>query len=256
MSPWFTVEKIDDITYAISEYGHWEQVHSYLLTGKEFASLIDTGLGIDDIKKITEELTDLPVKVITTHAHWDHTGGHRLFEEIYVHKEEADWLRYGIPLPLNIIREYVFGPVTQKLPENFNIENYFPYKGEPAFLLQDNDIIDMGGRRLEVIHTPGHSPGHICLYDRERGYLFTGDLIYKGILFAFYESTNPEEFCNSVEKICKLEKIERILPGHNEPDIDRNYLEEVKMAFQLLKEKGLLKHGTGTHDFGNVKIKF
>jgi len=191
MNEWFTLEEIDDKTFAISEYGHREQVHSYLLMGKTCALLIDTGLGIGNIKKVTEELTDLPVKVITTHVHWDHTGGHRLFDEIYVHKEEAQWLREGIPLPLEKIRGYVSGPVTKKLPEDFHIEDYFPYKGEPAGVLQDNDILTDGSRNIKIIHTPGHSPGHICIYEEERRFLFTGDLIYKGTLFAFYPSTDP-----------------------------------------------------------------
>jgi glyoxylase-like metal-dependent hydrolase (beta-lactamase superfamily II) len=256
MGEWFTIEKIDDTTYAISEYGHWEQVHSYLLMGKEYACLIDTGLGIDNIKKVTEDLTDLPVKIITTHVHWDHTGGHRFFDEIYVHKEEAQCLRYGIPLPLEKIREYVSGPLTKKLPEDFNIENYFPYKGEPAGELQDNDILSIGSRNIKIIHTPGHSPGHICLYEEERGYLYTGDLLYKGTLFAFYPSTDPLQFCESVEKISKIQKLEKILPGHNDLNIDRNYLEEVRKAFIELKTMDLLKHGTGLHDFGNVKIRF
>ncbi len=82
MSDWFTIEKIDNNTYAISEYGHWEKMHSYLLIGKTYALLIDTGLGIGNIKKEVDLLTDLPVKVVTTHVHWDHIGGHSLFGDI------------------------------------------------------------------------------------------------------------------------------------------------------------------------------
>ncbi len=66
---WFTVNQIDNTTFAISEYGHWEQVHSYLLIGEEKAALIDTGLGIDNIKRITDQLTNLPIIVLTTHVH-------------------------------------------------------------------------------------------------------------------------------------------------------------------------------------------
>ena len=55
-----------------SEYGHWEEPHSYLLLGEERAVIIDTGLGVADIRKKVEQLTDLPVSVVTTHVHWDH----------------------------------------------------------------------------------------------------------------------------------------------------------------------------------------
>ena len=104
MSDWFTIEKIDNNTYAISEYGHWEKMHSYLLIGKTYALLIDTGLGIGNIKKEVDLLTDLPVKVVTTHVHWDHIGGHSLFSDISVHTDDAKWLKSGIPIPINIIK--------------------------------------------------------------------------------------------------------------------------------------------------------
>ncbi|GAB3056697.1 hypothetical protein JCM19029_12160 [Salinicoccus sesuvii] len=67
----------------ISRYGHWEKVHSFLLVGKKKAVLIDTGLGIDNIKRITDQLTILPIDVITTHVHVDHIGNHKKF---YVHE--------------------------------------------------------------------------------------------------------------------------------------------------------------------------
>ncbi len=74
--PWFTVERVDADTYAVSEYRHWEEPHCYLLLGRERAALIDTGLGVGDIRAVVERLTDLPVTVLTTHVHWDHIGGH------------------------------------------------------------------------------------------------------------------------------------------------------------------------------------
>ncbi|MCY9414827.1 MBL fold metallo-hydrolase, partial [Bacillus haynesii] len=85
---WFTVTKLDECTYAISEYGHWENVHSYLLIGVKEAVLIDTGLGIGSMKTVTDGLTDLPVSVITTHVHWDHIGSHGEYQRIYVHEAE------------------------------------------------------------------------------------------------------------------------------------------------------------------------
>ena len=87
VNDWFAIEEIDDDTFAISEYKHWEETHCYLLCGRQKAVLIDTGLGVSDIRKVVDALTDLPIEVITTHARWDHIGGHRLFDNIAVHKE-------------------------------------------------------------------------------------------------------------------------------------------------------------------------
>ena len=99
MGNWFTVEKIDNGTYAISEYKHWEETHCYLLCGTEKAVLIDTGLGVANIKAVVDSLTTLPITVITTHVHWDHIGGHGYFDNIAVHEMEENWLSIQFPIP-------------------------------------------------------------------------------------------------------------------------------------------------------------
>ena len=101
---WFTVEKIDAQTFAISEYKHWEETHCYLLLGTERAVLIDTGLGVANIRKVVENLTDLPVTAITTHAHWDHIGGHKYFPNFAVHEDEVTWISEQFPIPLQVLK--------------------------------------------------------------------------------------------------------------------------------------------------------
>ena len=64
MDDWFTVEEIDSQTFAISEYKQWEETHCYLLCGNERAVLIDSGLGISNIKRVVSGLTKLPVMVV------------------------------------------------------------------------------------------------------------------------------------------------------------------------------------------------
>lgn len=80
MSDWFTVTSIDSQTFVISEYKHWEETHCYLLCGRERAILIDTGLGVSNIKAVVDSLSSLPLMVVTTHVHWDHIGGHGYFD--------------------------------------------------------------------------------------------------------------------------------------------------------------------------------
>ena len=156
---WFTVHQIDHHTFAISEYGHWEKVHSYLLLGEKKAALIDTGLGIDNIKRITDQLTDLPIIVLTTHVHWDHIGSHGAYEHLYVHKDEEDWLINGIKkLPIEQIRKDVARDITIPTPASFDPQVYTPFQGKPTGLLNDGDEIEIGNRKLTIYHTPGHSP--------------------------------------------------------------------------------------------------
>lgn len=257
LDDWFTIEEIDPMTFAISEYGHWEKVHSYLVIGDKYAALIDTGIGISNIRSVVDQITSLPIKVITTHVHWDHIGSHGHFDEIYVHELEKDWLENGIPgPPIEIIRRDVRRDITKPLPGDFRIEEYELFRGKPTAILQDNEMIDLGNRTLTCLHTPGHSPGHLCIYEAERGYLYTGDLIYKGTLFAFYPTTNPLLFVKSVEKISLIKHVTKILPGHNELDLDKSFIFEVNRACQELLSKGLARHGTGVHDYKDVKIYF
>ncbi|QAT39652.1 MBL fold metallo-hydrolase [Clostridium sp. JN-9] len=256
MEDWFTVENIDKSTFAISEYGHWEKTHSYLLLGTKYALLIDTGLGIGNIKKEVNKLTNLPVKVVTTHVHWDHIGGHKFFNNIYVHENDAQWLRNGLPIPISVIRKNIIKePFTKKPPEEFDINKYFTFISGAINILKDRDIINIGARELDVIHTPGHSPGHICLFEEKTGYLFTGDLIYLGTLYAFYPSTNPKDYKNSIDKISKLKGVIKILPGHNDLEIPKDIIQRVKHAFQHLEDIKLLSHGSGTFNFGDFNIQ-
>jgi len=100
MENWFSTEKIDKDTFAISEYKHWEKTNCYLLCGEKKAFLIDTGLGVSNIKNITDELTNLPVTVLTTHVHWDHIGGHKYFDNFMVHENEKSWISEKFPISL------------------------------------------------------------------------------------------------------------------------------------------------------------
>lgn len=252
MKDWFTVEKIDNETFAISEYKHIEKSHSYLVIGKKRALLIDTGLGVGNIREEAEKLTDLDITVISTHVHWDHVGGHILFDRYLVHEREAKWITEKPFYTLECIKNNLKRGATE-FPEEFNIDDYKMFKKQPDGIIKDNDILDLGGRKLRIIHTPGHSPGHICIYDIEREYLFTGDLIYKGTLYAFFPTSDPVEYMHSVAKIKDLE-VKKILPGHGDLDVPVDIIKRTYKAFEEIDEDGLLKHGSGSFDFGDFRI--
>ncbi|WP_223067703.1 MBL fold metallo-hydrolase [Paenibacillus caui] len=255
---WFTVSKLDETTFAISEYGHWEKVHSYLLIGQQRAALIDTGLGIDNMKRMTDLLTDLPIIVLTTHVHVDHIGSHGQYPEIYVHEAEEDWLVSGIKgLSIEQIRKDIAREITRPVPASFNPATYTPYRGKPQGLLHDGDVIELGERGLVVYHTPGHSPGHIALFDPSRGYLFTGDLLYDETpVYAFYPTTSPEDLVNSLLKISEIAGVKQIYGGHNRIGLDPGLLEVVKDAVRELREKDLVRFGTGIHRFNGFSVQF
>jgi len=251
LEEWFTVQKIDEKTYVISEYHHWEETHCYLLIGAEKALLIDTGLGVGKIDEEVRKLTDKPIIAVATHIHWDHIGGHQYFPEFYVHKDELDWVQGHFPLPVQMVKNSILE--ASWLPESFDINQYEIFKGKPTRVLKDNDAIDIGGRMIQVFHTPGHSPGHMCFFEAATGYLFTGDLIYKGALLAFYPSTDPVAYFESVKRISQL-PIQKILPGHFDLDISDRLIHNVIKAFEEIKEAGNLQHGSGKTDYQDFSI--
>ncbi len=251
MADWFTVEKIDSATFAISEYKHWEEVHSYLLIGEQAALLIDTGLGVANIKTIVDGLTALPVIVATTHVHWDHIGGHGYFKDIAVHEAEKEWLSNS-PISLEVVKRSLLKEPCE-FPADFTPAEYRIFQGTPTRVLRDGDILDLGSRLVQVVHTAGHSPGHCCFYEQDRKYLYSGDLIYQGCLDAFYPTTDPVLFMGSVEKVRSLD-IERILPAHHRLDISVSLIEKISEAFRELYQKNGLKQGSGIFDFGKFQI--
>ncbi|MCR5447933.1 MAG: MBL fold metallo-hydrolase [Solobacterium sp.] len=249
---WFTVEQIDRDTFAISEYGHWEQAHCYLLIGETQAALIDTGMGVSDIRKVTDQLTQLPVRVLTTHVHWDHIGGHGLYSDLSVHELEQEWLESSFPLPEAAVRQNLTC-MSCRFPEGFDPAAYHVFQGKASHLLHDGDSIDLGNRKIIVIHTPGHSPGHCCFWEADRQYLYTGDLIYSGCLYAYYPSTDPYQFWQSIRKAGEL-PVRRILPGHNRLDIGTDIIERIETAFAQLYKENELKQGSGLFDYPDFQI--
>jgi len=248
MNDWFSINQIDADTYIISEYRHWEETHCYLIHGQERSLLIDTGLGICNIDAQVRNLTDKPVTASATHIHWDHIGGHKYYPDFYAHSAELNWLSGEFPLTMDTIREMVVDRCD--LPDGYDVNNYEFFQGTPTRVLHDGDIIDIGDRTIEVLHTPGHSPGHLCFWEKERGYLFTGDLVYKDTLFAYFPSTDPAAYLNSLEKIATL-PVKQLFPAHHSLDIHREIITRMRDAFRQLDAVGKLHHGSGKFDYGD-----
>lgn len=248
MNGWFTVDAIDRDTYSISEYRHWEETHCYLLNGHRRSLLIDTGLGICNIYDEVIGMTQRPITAVATHIHWDHIGGHAYFPDFYAHAAELDWLNGKFPQSIEAVRRMVLDRCDP--PDGFDVSTYRLFQGMPTRCLTDRERIDLGGRTVEVLHTPGHSPGHLCFWEPERGYLFTGDLVYKDVLLAWFPSTDPEAYLASLERVAAL-PVKRVFPGHHSPDIQPEILLRMRDAFRQLKTDGQLHHGSGTFLFGD-----
>lgn len=251
MENWFTIDKVDRDTYIVSEYRHWEETHCYLLNGTERSLLIDTGLGICNISEVIKKLTDNPVTAIATHIHWDHIGGHKYYPDFYVHEAELEWLNGGFPQPVEKIKEFVADRC--ELPDGYDVDAYEIFQGTPSKVLHGGENIDLGGRSVEVLHTPGHAPGHMCFWEKEKGRLYTGDLVYKGTLAAWFPSTDPCDYLQFLEKAAEL-PVKQVFPAHHSLDIQPEIIIRMRDAFRQLKTNGRLHHGSGTFDFGDWSV--
>ena len=256
-SEWYTVEQIDENIFAIAEDAHWEKARSYLFRGDDVSWLVDTGTGIGNIRALVESLTPSPVNVLTTHVHWDHIGGHGQFEDIHVHELDASWLRNGIPRSLSTIRADM-AKIPFVVPDNsdFVLETYaLPRVGSPH-IVQHGDVLTNSNFALETLHTPGHSPGSVCLFERRSGALVTGDIVYRGTIYAHYPSTDPQALYRSYCQLSQLEGVRSILPGHNDSCLSPDILEEGLRLLESIRAKGQLHHGTGEHAGDRISFLF
>jgi glyoxylase-like metal-dependent hydrolase (beta-lactamase superfamily II) len=237
---WFEVYELPDGTFAIYEPYQFQEAISYLVLGDERAALIDTGNGIGDIAAAVSEITKLPVTVLLTHEHPDHFGGAHAFDDVAVFDAPSaiERLRAGVPnerARRSVSGEQVWMPLPSGVdPETFSISGV-----EPTKLLTDGDIIDLGGRSLEVLHTPGHSAGSVSYLDHDHRVLFTGDHFYPGPLYAFGPGVDIEAYIASNDRIAALvDAYDHVASGHNEPWVEASVIPKVSDAFRTILDNG------------------
>lgn len=237
---WFEVYRLPDGTLAIYEGYQFEEALMYLVTGTERAVLIDSGTGIGRLDRVVAELTDLPVEVINTHEHYDHVGSNYLFAHTAVFDDPAALKRLADGRSAESMAryksdEYVYKPY----PEGFDVAAWAIPPHTPSRLLNDGDVIDLGGRQLEVIHIPGHSPGSIALLDRDNRVLFTGDHFFPGPLYCHAEDVEIEKYVASNRKLADMvDQYDHVLSGHNDPWVDSEVIPRVSDAFETVFSGG------------------
>jgi len=177
--------KIDDHTWAGN--GHLMSNESlYIVEGNNSALLIDVGTNIKDLDKIVASITDKPVKLVATHVHPDHIGASvNYFDEVYIHPADT-----------------------------VNVASMMGnYRGKIIYM-KEGDVFDLGGRRIEVVHTPGHTPGSVTFLDYAAGYGFSGDSFGSGNLLVFDKMSSFISTCEKMKKIMADKGIKVLYPGH------------------------------------------
>lgn len=199
----YQVKKIGEGIWAIEEGA----VRMFLIEGEKAALLLDTGFGQGNLKELISGLTQRPLILALSHSDRDHIGGCAQFEgEVFLHPAEYERFLQNMPQNRLCLRP-----------------------------LWEGDTIDLGGRELTVLHTPGHTPGSIMLLEQETGVLFSGDSIAEGPIYMFGPGRNLEALCVSMERLAKREsEFRTVLPCHSKLPLDASYIREIQKGTRAI----------------------
>jgi len=232
---WFSVRQVADGITLITE-PHVDSLiraNFYHVHGSEADLIVDTGTGIAPLAWVLSGLIDAAKRVIAvaTHTHYDHVGGMHEFRQRLVHPREqeslagkgqfASLLAHDFPASWRSQVEDGDHQLPEVLVDAIPFEGFDPrdYTLTPAGatrLVDERDEIALGSRVFEVMHTPGHSPGGICLLDREAGVLFSGDTVYDSRLFDELPGSDISSYVKTIARLRSLTGIRMVCPGHDD----------------------------------------
>lgn len=222
--------KIAEDLYVMTET---KSVHCYLMIGADKALLFDVGYGYESLMPIIRSITSLPVMVVLSHGDPDHALGSFHYPEVYIHPLDYGKLLINDNYDMKKKAvEYRAG----KMPEFLSFiskEDYYnsSLDGVRVKFIKNNEIIDLRGKRIQVIHIPGHSYGCVALLDIEKRRLFTGDMVLDYNIYYFMSSDEQASFHTAEYSWKKLKSMENeyddIFPAHGIMPIGVEYIENL-----------------------------
>lgn len=233
---WYRIKKLgDDVTYICEPFiKEFYRCNIWHVRGSKSDMLVDSGMGVVSLREWVPVVTEKTLTAVASHTHFDHIGCHHEFEQRAIHTAEADILAH--PTRDNTLAAfYVSDDIFTGLPPApYSSSVYAVKKAAASRILEDGDVIDLGNRVFEVIHTPGHSPGGIALWEEKTGILFSGDIHYDGPLIDGTYDSFLAEYIRSMERL--LEIPVRIVHGGHFPsfgterhrELIRNWLDRKK----------------------------
>lgn len=231
---WFQVYQVAPQVFAIYEPHQEEEAISFLIVGNARALLWDTGMGIGNLKALTAKLTRLPIAVLNSHTHDDHVGDNWRFSTVYSMDTEFS-RRDALGSKQGAQAEIEPGEICGRLPAGFDPKAYATRPWKISSFVHDGEWIDLGGRRLQVVATPGHTPDAVSLFDPGDRLLFTGDSYYPGTIWLYRPETDLAAYGRSVRRLAALApQIRRVLGSHNVPVASPTVLPQLVAAFEAV----------------------
>jgi len=232
--PWFEVYEVAPGVFGIMEPRQSEETISYLITGSRQAILFDTGMGMADLRKVTAQLTRLPIAVLNSHTHYDHVGSNWQFDTVW--GMDTSFTRSNAKGGTGVKAEIAPGEICGQLPPDFDAASYATRPWKIAAYKEAGERIDLGGRTIEIVATPGHTPDAISLLDRDHGLLFTGDTYYRSTIWLFAPETDLDAYGVSIRKLAALApQLKTVLGAHNVPVAPPSVLPDVAAAFEAVR---------------------
>jgi len=212
---WFEVKDVGGGVSRILETHvvSWMRCNIWLIRGRDRDLLIDSGMGLRPLRAEVSVLRDRMIAAVCTHCHFDHIGCAHEFDVRLGHESEADV--YVHPdLDNTCARAWITGELLTALPhEGYGLKEYRITPAPLTGYLDEGDVLDTGDRAFNVFHLPGHSPGSIALYERATQTLFSGDIVYDGLLIDNAWHSDPSAYRESLERLREL-PVETVHAGH------------------------------------------
>lgn len=203
---WWRVRSVGDGVTWIDEphVREFYRCNVWHVRGRDRDMLVDSGMGVVSLRNWVPLVTERPLEAVASHTHFDHVGCHHEFPCRSCHGAEAHLLR--APTRENTFADkYVTDDIFTALPpEPYRSSTYAVAAAPATRLLWDGDVVDLGDRRFEVIHTPGHSTGGIALWEAATGVLFSGDIVYDGELIEGTSAQEQDQYIRSMERLLAL----------------------------------------------------
>lgn len=234
----FTLQQTAKDVWAIDEFGIDIM---YLIIGNEKALLLDTGIGIGDIHAVVREMTEKPLITVNSHHHYDHAGGNGHFEKVFAHKNAVPVIREQNQAEYRkafFLQQEARAEYSRKASLRAYMEETAEYE---LVGIEEGEVFDLGGRKLEVIFTPGHTKDCICLLDRDNKHLFSADTIVSTpTLMLDVFSDTMGVYLDSLKKLQSLKgHYELVFPGHYIRPIGERYIEDMIQCVRRILEEPL-----------------